>query len=83
MAGGSLAERRDVHQRGDARERRLRVTANAQLPRSVRIGSKLFTRETFAVKCTREIAMRLLTVAERFCPNVVPEIRAAIEQEEQ
>jgi hypothetical protein len=29
----------------------------------------------------REIATRLLAVAQRFCSDVVPEIRAAIEQE--
>jgi len=37
----------------------------------------------FAVKCTSAIAMRLLAVAERFCPDVVPEIRAAMEREQQ
>jgi hypothetical protein len=36
--------------------------------------------EPFAVKCTRVIAMRLLAVAERSCPDVVPAIRTAIEQ---
>jgi hypothetical protein len=39
--------------------------------------------DTFVVKCRREIATRLLAVAERFCSDVVPEIRAAIEQEKQ
>jgi hypothetical protein len=34
-----------------------------------------------AVKCTRAIATRLLAVATRFCPEVVPKIRAAIDQE--
>ena len=53
------------------------------LGRSVRIGSQLFSSEKFVIKCTREIAMRLLSVAERFCADVVPGIRAAIEQEKQ
>jgi hypothetical protein len=56
---------------------------SAALGRAVRFGSKLFSPEPFAVKCTREIASRLLRVAERFCPDVVPEIRAAIQQEKQ
>ena len=38
------------------------------LGRSVRIGSQLFSSEKFVVKCTREIAMRLLSVAERSAP---------------
>jgi hypothetical protein len=54
---------------------------SAVLGRAVGFGSKLFSPDPFAVKCTREIAARLLTVAERFCRDVVPEIRAAIEQE--
>jgi hypothetical protein len=53
------------------------------LGRSVRIGSQLFSSEKFAVKCTREIAMRLLSVAERFCSDVAPGIRAAVEHEKQ
>jgi len=47
------------------------------------LAAKLFSPDTFVVKCTREIATRLLAVAERFCSDVVPEIRAAIEQEKQ
>jgi hypothetical protein len=54
---------------------------SAALGRGVRFGRKLFSPEPFAVKCTREIATRLLAVAARFCPDVVSEIRAAIEQE--
>ena len=54
---------------------------SAALGRGLRVGSKLFSPETFAVKCTLEIADRLLAVALRFCPDVVPEIRAAIQQE--
>ena len=53
------------------------------LGRSVRIGSQLFSSEKFVLKCTREIAMRLLSVSERFCSDVAPGIRAAIEQEKQ
>jgi len=44
------------------------------------LGSKLFDPELFAIKCRREIAERLLTVARRSCPDGVPEIRAAIER---
>jgi hypothetical protein len=51
------------------------------LGRSVRIGSQLFSSEKFVVKCTREIAMRLLSVAERFCSDAAPGIRAAVEHE--
>jgi CheY-like chemotaxis protein len=53
---------------------------SAALGRGVRFGSKLFSPEPFAVKCARVIAMRLLSVAERSCPDVVPAIRTAIEQ---
>ena len=56
---------------------------SAVLGRAMSFSSKLFSPEPFAVQCTRVIAMRLLSVAERFCPNVVPEIRTAIEQEKQ
>jgi len=56
---------------------------SAALGRGIRFGSKRFSPEPFAVKCTREIATRLLAVATRFCPDVVPEIRAAIEQEKE
>ena len=54
---------------------------SAALGRGTGFGAKLFSPEPFAVKCTREIAERLLTVARRSCPDIVPEIRAAIEQE--
>ena len=53
------------------------------LGRSVRIGSGLFSSAKFVVKCRREIAMRLLSVAERFCADVAPGIRAAVEHEKQ
>jgi CheY-like chemotaxis protein len=53
---------------------------SAVLGRGERFGSKLFSPEPFAVKCARAIAMRLLAVAERSCPDVVPTIRTAIEQ---
>jgi hypothetical protein len=56
----------------------------ACLKAAVTIGSEesavLGRGEPFAVKCTRVIAMRLLAVAERSCPDVVPAIRTAIEQ---
>jgi hypothetical protein len=48
-----------------------------------RFGSEVFRPEPVAVKCTRVVATRLLTVATRFCPEVVPKIRAAIDQEKQ
>ena len=54
---------------------------SAALGRGVRFGNKVLSPEPFAVRCTREIANRLLTVAKRSCPDVVPEIRAAIEQD--
>jgi hypothetical protein len=54
---------------------------SAALGRAVRFGSKLLSPEPFAFKCTREIATRLLTLAQRFCPDIVPDIRAAIEQD--
>ena len=56
---------------------------SAALGRGIRFGSKRFSPEPFAVKCTREIATRLLAVATRFCSDVVPEIRTAIEQEKE
>jgi hypothetical protein len=54
---------------------------SAALGRATRFGSKLFSPEPFAIKCTRQIAMRLLAVAGRFCPDLVPQIRTAIERE--
>ena len=54
---------------------------SAALGRGVGLGSKLFGPEPFAVRCPREIATRLLAVAERFCSDAVPEIRAAIERD--
>jgi len=56
---------------------------SAALGRATRFGSKLFSPEPFAIKCTRQIAIRLLAVAERFCPDFAPEIRTAIEHEKQ
>jgi hypothetical protein len=53
---------------------------SAVLGRAMSFGSKLFSPEPFAVQCPPEIANRLLSVAQRFCPDCVPEIRAAIEQ---
>jgi hypothetical protein len=54
---------------------------SAALGRGTAFGTKLFSPEPFVVKCTREIADRLVAVARRSCPDVVPQIRAAIEQE--
>jgi hypothetical protein len=56
---------------------------SAALERGTSFCAKLFSPELFAVRCTREIADRLLAVAGRSCPDVVPLIRAAIEQEKQ
>jgi hypothetical protein len=54
---------------------------SAALGRGVRFGNKVLSPELFAVKCTRQIANRLLAVAKRHCPEVVPEMRAAIERD--
>jgi hypothetical protein len=54
---------------------------SAALGRGVRFGNKVLSAEPFAVRCPREIANRLLSVAKRSCPDVVPEIRAAIERD--
>jgi len=42
---------------------------SAALGRGVRSGNKVLSPELFAVKCTRQIANRLLTVAKRHCPE--------------
>jgi hypothetical protein len=47
-----------------------------------RFGSEVFSPEPVAINCTLAIATRLLAVAQRSCPEVVPEIRAAIEQQQ-
>jgi hypothetical protein len=54
---------------------------SAALGRGAGFGAKLFDPEPFVVKCTRQIADRLLAVARRSCPDVVQQISAAIEQE--
>ena len=54
---------------------------SAALGRGTAFGTQLFRPEPFVVKCTREIADRLVAVARRSCPDAVPQIRAAIEQE--
>src|SRR2546430_13351769 len=53
---------------------------SAALEAGKRFGSAVFSPEPIAVKCTFAIATRLLAVANRSCPEVVPKIRAAIEQ---
>jgi hypothetical protein len=55
---------------------------SAALGRGKGLGA-VFSPEPVVVKCTRTIAERLFTVARRSCPDVVPQIRAAIEQEKQ
>src|SRR6266576_469833 len=52
---------------------------SAVLGRGMPLGSKLISPELFAVECTSEITNRLLSVARRSCPDMVPEIRAAME----
>jgi hypothetical protein len=42
---------------------------SAALGRAVRFGNKVLSPESFAVKCTRAIANRLLSVAKRSCPE--------------
>jgi len=54
---------------------------SAALEAGKRFGGEVFSPEPIAVKCTLAIATRLLSVANRFCPEVVPKIRAAIEPE--
>ena len=56
---------------------------SAALEAGKRFGSEVFSPEPIAVKCTHAIATRLLAAANRFCPEVVPKIRAAIEREKQ
>jgi hypothetical protein len=55
---------------------------SAALGRAKGLGA-VFSPEPVVVKCTRAIAERLFTVARRSCPDVMPQIRAAIEQEKQ
>ena len=54
---------------------------SAALGRGRRMGEKVLSPEPFVIKCPREIANRLLSVVRRFCPDVVPQIRAAIERD--
>jgi len=56
---------------------------SAALNRGQRFGSRLAGRELTAVNCTLVTAGRLLQVAERSCPDVVSEIRVAMEQARQ
>ena len=55
---------------------------SATLGRGKGLGA-VFSPEPVVVKCTRAIAERLFAVARRSCPDVAPQIRAAIEQEKQ
>jgi hypothetical protein len=55
---------------------------SAALGRAKGLGT-VFNPEPVVVKCTRAIAERLFTVARRSCPDVAPQIRAAIEQAKQ
>jgi len=53
------------------------------LNRGQRFGSRVAGPEPIAVNCTLVTAGRLLKVAQRSCPDVVPEIRAAMEEARQ
>ena len=55
---------------------------SAALGRGRGLGT-VFSPEPVVVKCTHAIAQRLLAVARRSCPDIVPQISAAIEQEKQ
>jgi hypothetical protein len=44
------------------------------------IASTVFKPAPIAVSCAMTIANRLLAVAQEFCPDAVPQIRAAIAQ---
>jgi len=53
---------------------------SAALAKGERLGSSsVVSPEPIAVLCTVEVATRLLTVAQESCPDIVPEIRAALE----
>lgn len=56
---------------------------SAALNRAQRFGSGVAGPEPIAVICTLVTAGRLLRVAQRSCPDVVPEIRIAMEQARQ
>lgn len=55
----------------------------AALDGGKRFGSKVFDPEPISVACTREIAYRLLAVAQQECPDIAVEIYAAIEEDEE
>ena len=52
----------------------------AALEKGEPFGSTVFKPAPIVVTCAMTIANRLLAVAEEFCPDAVPEIRAAIAQ---
>jgi hypothetical protein len=52
----------------------------AALAKGERLGSSsVMSPEPIAVMCASEVATRLLSVAQESCPDIVPEIRAALE----
>jgi hypothetical protein len=53
---------------------------SAALQTGETFGSGVVSPAPIALKCTFEVAARLLTVAQQSCPDVVPEIRAAMEE---
>ena len=56
---------------------------SAALNRGQRFGSGVEGPEPIAVHCSLVIAARLLRVAQRSCPDIVPKIRAAMEEARQ
>ena len=44
-------------------------------------GGPVFKPEPIAFSCSLKIARRLLTVAQQACPDLVPEIHAAMERQ--
>jgi hypothetical protein len=52
---------------------------SAALQPTRRFGRPVFSPEAVSVTCTLAIGNRLLSVAQQFCPDIVPAILAAIE----
>ena len=75
--------------RGEATDGRVKAAVpldseeSAALNRTQRFGSGVSGPELIAVHCTLVTAGRLFKVAQRSCPDVVPEIRVAMEQARQ
>jgi hypothetical protein len=50
------------------------------LSKGRRFGTKVLRPEPIAIDCDLTIATRLLAIAEVLCPDIVKDIRAAIER---